>query len=312
MRIALTLLATLLLAGTSAADPIAQTRHDAPDGDAATLVAAERAFNAMAAAKNIRDAFYENMADSSILFRPGPVNGREFYRGRPANPGPVLTWYPSYAEVSNTGDLGWTTGPWEYRASKDKKAEAWGHFATVWKKQLSGKWKVVFDEGHSCAQPPQDSLEWARLGSFATNDSMVSLPRLIAGAGRLTQADAQYSQALAEKGIGEALEAWGDDAVLLLREDKPALRGAKAAGKELEHEWDGGVAAWDMHPGAISKATDLAFTWGTANLPAKGGKPAVSRKVFRVWHRVPDEGWKLALDVTNPMAPPPPPATKKP
>lgn len=307
MRPALALIASLFLASSTFAAPIARVQHDPPDGDAATLVAAERAFNRMAAETSIRDAFLENMADSSIVFRPGPVNGKEFYRGRPSNPGPVLTWSPSFAEVSNTGDLGWTTGPWEFRPAKDKPAEAWGHFATVWQKQLNGKWRVLFDEGHSCAKPPQDSVTWARLGRFATNDSMVSLQRLIAGASRLAQVDAQYSQALAEKGIGDALATYGDDDVLVLREGRPALHGAKAAGHELEHEWAGGVAAWDLRPGAISKATDLAFTWGTASLPAKDGKPAAVRKVFRIWHRVPDEGWKLALDVTNPMAPPPTP-----
>jgi ketosteroid isomerase-like protein len=314
MRVLRALLLLVLVGPSpSLAASIVKVQSNLPDGDAAGLVAAERAFNRMAAEKNIRDAFFEYMADNSILFRPGPVNGKEFFRARPANPGPVLTWYPMYAEISGTGDLGWTTGPWEFRSAKDKPAEGWGHFASVWQKQISGQWKVVFDEGHSCERPPQDSLTWARLAGTVGPDAAPSLKTLSAGLNRLTMVDGQYSQALVEKGIEEALKLYGDDAVLVLREEKPLMKGAEAAGKALAKEWDGGVTAWATQAGAMSKSADLAFTYGTVTLPSKDAKgPAPARKVFRIWHRIPEEGWKLALDATNTMAPPPaPPAPPK-
>jgi ketosteroid isomerase-like protein len=284
----------------------------APDGQVADLVAAERGFARMALETNIRDAFFENMANDAILFRPTPVNGKEFFRGRPANPGPVLSWYPSYAELAGSGDLGWTTGPWEYRSAKDTAPEAWGHFATVWQKQTDGKFKVLLDEGHSCARPPQDSLTWARLPGVLKDGELVGLAEFQGAHRLLLDADAGYSKLLVTQGIGAALAQYADADVRVLREDQPEYQGAAAAGKALEHEWEAGVKAWDTRAGGMSRTTDLAFTYGTVTLGEKAKHAPQGRKVFRIWRRQPGiAGWKLALDVTNAVPPPPPPPAPK-
>ena len=314
-RIASFALALLVaLPAAAPAFPLVQKVTDAPDDGALAMISAERAFCKKAADTSIRDAFYEYMADQAILFKPGPVNGKEFYLGRPSNPGPVLNWWPTYAEIAGSGEIGWTTGPWEYRSAKDKPAEAFGHFATVWQKQLDNKWKVLIDEGHSCPQPPNDSLSWAR-GRGRVDDA-TKLPKLGALGQSLKDlqvADGAYSAALAAKGIGAALTEFGDEDVLLYREDQPALIGAAAAGKALAHEWDGGATSWSVQAGAVARSLDLAFTYGTVDVPAHGKEKAGSRKIFRIWRRGADGPWKLCLDVTNPMpAPAVPPKSPRP
>lgn len=286
-----------------------------PDGDVQALVDAERGFARMAQTTSINEAFLEHMADDAILFRPTPVNGKEFFKAKTPNPGPWLLWYPSYAELSGSGDLGWTTGPWEFHPAKDKPAVAWGHFATVWQKQPSGKWRVLLDEGHSCATPPQDSLAWARLPGTLKDNEPITLVEFQQATKTLMDTDQGYSNALATKGVEGALAAYADDDVRLLREDKPWFQGAAAAGKALEHEWDAGAKAWDVKPGGISKSGDLAFTYGIVTLGEKAKDSPDGRKVFRIWRRKPGgSDWKLALDVTNPVPPPPKPvaAAKKP
>jgi ketosteroid isomerase-like protein len=310
MRRALATVLLLLALPASASTVTVQTAP--PAGEIEKMVNAERAFAKKALDTNIRDAFYENMDDEAILFRPTPVNAKEYFQGRPANPGPVLAWYPSYAELSGSGDLGWTMGPWAFRSAKDKAPEAFGHFATVWRRQQNGGYKVLMDEGHSCAQPPQDSLTWAIAPGKQAAGSVVDLSSLVKAQRSLMEVDAAYSKLMAEKGIGAALAQYGDDDVRLLREEKPLIQGPSAAAKALEHEWDGGVEAWDMKPGAISQVLDLAFTYGIATMGEKAKDSPNGRKVFRVWRRNPEVGdWKVALDVTNPV-PPPPPAPKKP
>jgi ketosteroid isomerase-like protein len=312
MRRVLVLLFALALPVPSLAASTVTVQTVIPDEQVQQMVDAEKAFARKAYDTNIRDAFFANMAEDAILFRPTPVNGKDFFRNRPANPGPILTWYPSYAELSGSNEMGWTTGPWEYRPAKDKEPTAWGHFATIWRRDTKGRFKVLLDEGHSCKRPPQDSLTWARLPGTKQD---VSLPELSNAQSALIAADAGYSQLLAEQGVGAALTRYADDDVRLLREDKPELRGIADAGKALAHEWDGGVAAWNVQPGGISVATDLAFTYGMVTLGPKAKDAPDGRKVFRVWRRKPGLDWKLALDVTNALPPPPPaPATapKKP
>ena len=300
------------LPAVAPAFPLVQKVTTAPEDDVLALISAERAFCKKAADTSIRDAFYEYMADQAVIFRPGPVNGKEFYLGRPSNPGPVLNWWPTYAEIAGSGELGWTTGPWEYRSAKDKPAEAFGHFATVWQRQLDGKWRVLIDEGHSCAQPAPESLSWARgRGRLAGDTNLPKLSAFGASLRDLQVVDGEYSKALPAQGIGAALAQFADEDVLLYREDKPALVGAVAAGRALGHEWDGGATGWIVQVGTVSRALDLAFTYGTVDVPAHGKEKAGGRKIFRIWRRGADGPWKLCLDATNampaPSAPPKPP-----
>ena len=46
----------------------------------------ERAFEKMVAEKGIRAGFIEFMSPLGVLFRPGPVNGRESWGSRPESP----------------------------------------------------------------------------------------------------------------------------------------------------------------------------------------------------------------------------------
>ena len=82
--------------------------------DLGSLVEAERAFARASIEKGIRASFIENLADDGILFRPRPVAGKKWMEDHPAPKG-VLTWQPIFADVARAGDMGYTTGPWEFR-----------------------------------------------------------------------------------------------------------------------------------------------------------------------------------------------------
>src|SRR5256712_13649990 len=78
------------------------------------LVEMEHAFAKTAATKGTRDAFLEFLADDGIIFQPGPVNGKQFWQARTPRKG-LLSWEPIFADVSLAGDMGYTTGPYEFR-----------------------------------------------------------------------------------------------------------------------------------------------------------------------------------------------------
>ena len=118
------------------------------------LVQAERSFSATSVEKGMRDAFLAFLADDGILFRPLPVNGKKVWEPRPPYSA-TLIWEPSFAEVSAAGDLGYTTGPWEFRPPADKPDQpiAHGHFISVWRKKAGGEWRVLVDIGVSHDKP---------------------------------------------------------------------------------------------------------------------------------------------------------------
>ena len=62
-----------------------------------------------------------------------------------------LIWTPVGADISASGDLGYTYGTYEFD-SKDKDGKPvveHGKYTSIWKKQKDGSWKVVLDMGNT-------------------------------------------------------------------------------------------------------------------------------------------------------------------
>ncbi len=114
------------------------------------ILQAEADFDKMANEVGIKEAFIEFAADSAVLNRRGVVKGKkaisDFYDNNLA-PNTSLTWKPEFVDVSSSGDLGYTYGPFTYTSfdSLGNKRETNGIFHTVWKKQKDGSWKYVYD-----------------------------------------------------------------------------------------------------------------------------------------------------------------------
>jgi len=135
-----------------AISPIALAQQSNPSA-LKEMVETEQAFSKTAEVKNTRDAFMEFIADDGLLFRPTAVNGKKWMNEHPVPPSdkhPLLAWQPVFAQMAIAGDLGFTTGPWEFKAdSKDATPAGYGHFVTLWKKQPDGRWRFVVDLGIS-------------------------------------------------------------------------------------------------------------------------------------------------------------------
>ena len=65
-------------------------------------------------------------------------------------PGVSLRWSPLRADIAASGDLGWTTGSWVFRATdpEGEPVETRGRYVSIWRRQQDGSWKVVMDLGN--------------------------------------------------------------------------------------------------------------------------------------------------------------------
>src|SRR5829696_9826545 len=115
----------------------------------APVVEAEHAFAQLSIDEGMKPAFLAYAAPEGVIVnRGGPVNAIETWSKRDPAPAGLLTWWPTYADVSRAGDMGWTTGPFEFREKPtDEKPADTGHFFTVWRRQPDGAWKWVLDLG---------------------------------------------------------------------------------------------------------------------------------------------------------------------
>jgi ketosteroid isomerase-like protein len=66
--------------------------------------------------------------------------------------GLMLTWVPVKAEISLSGDLGYTFGNWELFV-KSSDTTLYGNYVSIWKKQADGSWKYVLDAGCNTPNP---------------------------------------------------------------------------------------------------------------------------------------------------------------
>ena len=118
----------------------------------ATLFAQERKFSQTSAVNGARTAFNLYLADDARVLRENaaPAIGKSASAALMPENGRALTWQPSAADISKSGDLGYTYGTFELNTRGVTLQR--GSYVRVWKKH-SGKWKVAFDVLSPDAQP---------------------------------------------------------------------------------------------------------------------------------------------------------------
>jgi ketosteroid isomerase-like protein len=315
-------LGSLLLA-SGAARAAAATSLD-------TLVAVERAFSALSVERGMKEAFLANLAADGVVFRPAPVNGRQVWRAR-ANPAATLAWAPDYAEISGAGDLGVTSGPWEFRPPPERnQPTAHGHFISVWRRAKDGTWQVAADIGIGHEKPAAglDAVELVRgpvhpklpppppdFGSpivggplfygnsfgmgFASGPGYISIEdRLMARSitGMMT-AERSLVFVTRNHGAGQAYAEHAAADVRVYRNETLPMAGVSASSAVLARR--GRRVEIVPHRHGMSASRDLGYSYGLliARTSASARPDTVS--YLHVWRRDGARPWKLALDVEN-------------
>lgn len=108
-------------------------------------------------AKHGHDAFLTYFAEDGVEVVDGGgfKTKDDMRKEKPWPEGTTLTWTPVKADMSASGDLGYTYGNYIYTAkNKEGKLVAnYGKYTSIWKKQKDGQWKVVVDMGNSGPDP---------------------------------------------------------------------------------------------------------------------------------------------------------------
>jgi len=146
---------TLAAGGPAAAASAGAAEPPAAPGHSdlrATVMAAERAFAATLA--NRDHAAFTAMIDDEAVFFDGtvPLRGRAAvaaaWAGYFEGPDAPFSWAPDQAEVLASGTLALTTGP-----VFDAGGNVIARFQSIWRREPSGAWRVVFDRGHPVCDP---------------------------------------------------------------------------------------------------------------------------------------------------------------
>lgn len=273
------------------------------------VVQAERAFSKMAAERGTRAAFLANMTDDAVVFGPaGSENGKKVWTARPDRPG-LLSWEPVYADVARSGELAFTTGPWEFRPKgPEDKPVAHGQFMTVWRKEPDGAWKWVLDIGTSNPTPATlpPSLEFP--ADFRKNTDKDKLSVNVADVReRLLKLEREFSAASSKDTRAAFLSHAADD-IRVLREGSFPAVGKESMRKSLDAA--PGDLTWQPAQAGAARSGELGYAYGTYQFSraARGDKPSIVERgtYVRVWKKKSDGKWKVVLDLLNPFPPPQP------
>jgi ketosteroid isomerase-like protein len=243
-----------------------------------SLVNAERAFAETSVEKGTKPAFLAVLAEDSIIFRPRAVPGKKWMQENPAAAG-QLNWTPEFADIAASGDLGYTTGPWEFRRNPQDVPVAFGHYVTLWRKQSDGAWKVEIDIGigHDKIARP-NKVESPSIPKEVA--AAKPKPDLEKSGTALVKADHEASAAVLKYLAADTR---------LYREGALPLVGDAAARDWLsKHPDDVNFEQSDVK---IANAADLGYSFGATP----------NANYLRIWKKQRDGSWKIVLDLMSPV-----------
>ena len=255
----------------------------------APVVQAERMFAERHKAVPLKQAFLEFSDPDGIALTPSGVkNIKEELQSWPEGRGPgVIEWWPEFAGIAASGDVGFTTGPAVYEGGK-----AAGHYFTIWKRQPDGKWLWLIDFGtrpraSNGILPTPVAVEEAHLSDVAPVQSSGAwevLRSLDAELGQELEARPfAFVERLAPRGRMMGFfpgVATGERAARIASAGRPAGMRTKLAG------------------GGVSAAGDLGWTYGHVQWSQPDKRAAAG--YLRVWQRQ-KEGWVLLVENISPL-----------
>lgn len=260
-----------------------------------TLIEAERNFARMSIADGMRDAFYSNLRDDAIVFPDGPANGKEIWKEQKPVP-LLLIWEPAFADLSESGDFGFTTGPSEMiDHGPDRRPPYFGYFVSVWKKDARQQWGVALDIG---IRTPHKSPAVTSV-AFPAASGSAGVPRLQESESRrlLSDAHERYAKAMARTNSWDVLVDFLHSEARIYRHGYFPVTGLDSVREFMTTHAQ--PAQWETLHMEVSSAGDMGYSYGSYRLldTASDGGHWV-----KIWKRD-IEGWKIVVDVAVPPRP---------
>jgi ketosteroid isomerase-like protein len=246
------------------------------------LIQAEKNFAAYSVAHSTKEAFEQFIDSNSIMFDNGkPLKATEFWNKRQKNAA-MLNWQPQYAEISGSGDFGYTTGPWTVRPTKDDTIVARGQYITVWHINKDGDWKFLVDLGIS--NTLTNTVEYARIIDMPKQqEDSKAIPHI----SQLVAAENDFNR-LFEQNKPKAYKTWLSGESILNRNG--SLPAVNSADRRNIIDSTPAVIKYTMNGWGISPVPDMGYTYGTTVINDK------TENYLRIWRRE-ESGWKIAVEV---------------
>jgi ketosteroid isomerase-like protein len=279
------------LAGSVAA----QSTETLPDA-LAQMVKTEQAFAAHAKQVRWKQAFLDYFGDAAVGFDEGKVGSAKEQIRQAPDPPPdhQLLWEPRFGDVAGSGEIGYLTGPSRsILPSRDNGRPRHSVYASVWKRQRDGEFRVVLDVGVPTPGPAAFAAGFVRAphADRFTGDYDDTTPPLSAADGVLNS--------VIRTDLAKAYSGRLAPGVRFHRPNALPIVGEAAVAK-----WLAAQPAWATADSVFAESArsgDIGYSWGTYTMRARGKTPAPYGFYVRVWARERSGQWKVALDILQPQ-----------
>jgi len=112
------------------------------------LINTDKSFSELCLKQGMKAAYLEYLDSNGVLLRPNqiPIIGANTidYIIQQNDESFVLSWNPQHAEVSASGELGFTYGIYAMKPA-EMDTIIYGTYNNVWKRQSDNKWKLLLN-----------------------------------------------------------------------------------------------------------------------------------------------------------------------
>jgi len=260
-----------------------------PETHVMPLVGAERAYERAITERGLVPATEAVAASDAVILDPEPRARGEALAA--LRPGLVRAWEPAYAEISASGELGFTAGPYQVRDT-GAGTVSYGHYVSVWRRDGEA-WRLVV-EANAPHPPPLDLPDRFTYGAHRVA-AFSPAPATELTSLRAAEEALIASFAVAGRGLPALIAAAAPD----LRYHPPGsfpVFGASAAQTALLANSE--ALSYAMRGAGIAQAGDLGYVYGdVTRRKTAASKPEVGG-YLRIWRRAADGRWQVAVDLT--------------
>jgi hypothetical protein len=246
------------------------------------LINAEKSFAAYSVAHSTKEAFLKFLDSAGIIFDNGkPVNGIETWNKREKRPG-VLNWRPQFAEIAESGDFGYTSGPWTFQNNSTDSVVARGQYTTVWHINKNGEWKFLIDLGVSNT-PANSSTDVKKINVAKQFFGTGAIPHVAP----VVNAENSFLK-LYSKSKAKAYKKYVSTESILNRNGY--LPATTSTDKNKLIELTSSSILYKMEGWGMSENMDMGYVFGTTIINGK------TDNYMRIW-RWEKGGWKIVTEV---------------
>lgn len=261
-----------------------------------SLVQTEREFARSAKYGGLKSGFLKNLSpDAELLEQGHQINGMASWQAKrdDVTDSGFVYWDPVFVDLSSSEDFGYTTGPLQfYKYKTDTLPAGRAYFTSIWEKDRSGTWKLIFDLGGSASESLSPSLHTS---SIVLSEKFVTKERGGSGLSAIFDLDSNYNALLIQSNKTADPAFFSTEGRLYRSRNQPLIGKEQVAGYR---DLPGRQFQFAKLGGKMAQSGDMAYSYGrvVVTINESGTQKKITVGYLRIWKKEDGKNWRIVLD----------------